>query len=318
MRIDGIPGWLRSAPVDELTRLADLVPNETDAAIARLTREFQAAEFKHRPTAQPPGNKTEVANDQPAAVSPPAKKLKRSTERGEGRAKLISALTKHHKYADGGCLNLEPIGNNALARLAKVSESTASAFFNKEFDGHTKYRAVCRDATRLVPALKLLNQEFPAHILFGRAPPGGRPPRRRRIAGGLFDHSASLAEHLQDFLAYAKGRFCRRFRAILTLFGIFLPNAAPTGIRTAWFGNPDLVEKTTMPTESIHSPLALRPREAAKALGISPRLLWQLTHDGTIPFVKVGRTVLYPMAELQAWLSRQAEAAKGGNNDNAR
>lgn len=31
------------------------------------------------------------------------------------------------------------------------------------------------------------------------------------------------------------------------------------------------------------SPLALRPREAAKALGISPRLLWQLTKDGRIP-----------------------------------
>jgi hypothetical protein len=31
------------------------------------------------------------------------------------------------------------------------------------------------------------------------------------------------------------------------------------------------------------SPLALRPREAAKALGISPRLLWQLTKDGASP-----------------------------------
>jgi excisionase family DNA binding protein len=50
--------------------------------------------------------------------------------------------------------------------------------------------------------------------------------------------------------------------------------------------------------------LALRPREAAKALGISPRLLWQLTRDGRIPFVKVGRVVLYPTAELQAWLRR--------------
>jgi excisionase family DNA binding protein len=70
------------------------------------------------------------------------------------------------------------------------------------------------------------------------------------------------------------------------------------------------------------APLALRPRDAAKALGISPRLLWQLTHDGHIPCVRVGsgkrRTVLYPTAELQAWLSRQAEAAKGGNDDNTR
>jgi excisionase family DNA binding protein len=69
-----------------------------------------------------------------------------------------------------------------------------------------------------------------------------------------------------------------------------------------------------MATQSVES-LALRPREAAKALGISPRLLWQLTHDGHIPCVRVGsskhRSVLYPTAELQAWLSRQAEGGKG-------
>src|SRR5262245_27721832 len=66
----------------------------------------------------------------------------------------------------------------------------------------------------------------------------------------------------------------------------------------------------------VSSPLALRPREAAKALGISPRLLWQLTKDGHIPCVRVGsgkrRTVLYPLADLQVWLSRQAATAKGG------
>jgi len=62
--------------------------------------------------------------------------------------------------------------------------------------------------------------------------------------------------------------------------------------------------------------LALRPAEAAKALGISPRLLWQLTHDGLIPSVRLGtgrrKCVLYSVAELEAWLSRQAEAEKGG------
>ncbi len=71
--------------------------------------------------------------------------------------------------------------------------------------------------------------------------------------------------------------------------------------------------------EGIQSPLALRPRDAAKALGISPRLLWQLTHDGHIPCVRVGsgkrRAVLYPLADLQAWLTRQAAMAKGGKHD---
>ncbi len=74
-----------------------------------------------------------------------------------------------------------------------------------------------------------------------------------------------------------------------------------------------------MATESIQPRLALRPREAAKALGISPRLLWQLTHDGHVPCVRVGtgkrRTVLYPMSDLLAWLSCEAHAAKGVQND---
>ena len=55
----------------------------------------------------------------PAAGTPPApKKGKRSTRRGEAAIKLIAALTKHHKYAKGSCLNLEPVGNNELARQA--------------------------------------------------------------------------------------------------------------------------------------------------------------------------------------------------------
>ena len=108
----------------------------------------------------------------PASDSLIQTKTKRSTERGEGRAKLVAALTKHHKYADGSCLNLEYIGNNELARLADVSESTASEFFKKQFGGHSKYRAICTDAKNLVTALKLLNQEFAPHHLFGAKPPG--------------------------------------------------------------------------------------------------------------------------------------------------
>jgi hypothetical protein len=67
------------------------------------------------------------------------------------------------------------------------------------------------------------------------------------------------------------------------------------------------------------SALALRPREAAKALSISPRLLWELTKKERIPCVRVGtgrrQTVLYPVAVLQNWLIRQAQATKGGDHD---
>jgi hypothetical protein len=122
-----------------------------------------------RPLGAPPNDQTEAA---PSVRSSPAPK--RSTARGEARVKLISALTEHHKYAFGGCLNLEAIGINKLAREATVALSTAWAFFNKEFGGHLKYRSVCRDAGRLADSLKALNGEFsPIDIhLYGRRPAG--------------------------------------------------------------------------------------------------------------------------------------------------
>lgn len=71
-----------------------------------------------------------------------------------------------------------------------------------------------------------------------------------------------------------------------------------------------------MVLNALSSPLALRPREAAKALGISARHLWQLTKDGHIPCVRVGsgtrKIVLYAVAELQTWLARQTAKAQGG------
>jgi predicted site-specific integrase-resolvase len=72
-------------------------------------------------------------------------------------------------------------------------------------------------------------------------------------------------------------------------------------------------------TENTKSPLALRPRDAARMLGISPRTLWEWTRVGIVPCARIGtgkrRTVLYSVADLQIWLSRQAEAAKGGEHD---
>jgi hypothetical protein len=100
------------------------------------------------------------------------KKRKRSTSRGDAEAQLIAGLTKHHRYNDGSCLNLDPIGNNELARRVEVSEGSASAFFKKKFKGYTQYLTMCRDTTKLVTALKLLNQEFSPHHLFGSKPPG--------------------------------------------------------------------------------------------------------------------------------------------------
>ena len=49
--------------------------------------------------------------------------------------------------------------------------------------------------------------------------------------------------------------------------------------------------------------LALRPQQAAKALGISVRHLWHLTKEGRIPAIRAGRSVLYSVVELQRWLA---------------
>ncbi len=103
----------------------------------------------------------------------PTKQPKRSTTSGEAHEKLIAALTKHHLYADGSCVNFEPIGNNELARRADVDRATASKFFKDEFKGHAKYKAHCRDTSTLIATLKLLNDEFAPHHLNGQCPDGG-------------------------------------------------------------------------------------------------------------------------------------------------
>lgn len=63
------------------------------------------------------------------------------------------------------------------------------------------------------------------------------------------------------------------------------------------------------------NPLALRPREAAQALNVSPRTLHTWTKKGMVPCVRVGtgkrRVTLYPVAELQRWLAEQAAQQAG-------
>ena len=56
--------------------------------------------------------------------------------------------------------------------------------------------------------------------------------------------------------------------------------------------------------------LGLRPREAAKAIGISARKLWEITNRGDIPHVRLGRVVIYPVHELQLWLTDKAKGAR--------
>jgi len=58
-------------------------------------------------------------------------------------------------------------------------------------------------------------------------------------------------------------------------------------------------------------PLALRPLDAAAALGISPSTLERLTKAGKIPHDQVNRLVLYRAGSLRKWLMEREKAGRG-------
>jgi len=67
----------------------------------------------------------------------------------------------------------------------------------------------------------------------------------------------------------------------------------------------------------VIAPLSLRPREAAAALGLSVSTLARLTKAGELPCVKLGRSVLYPVAMLEEFLRARAEGARGDDSAGA-
>ncbi len=58
----------------------------------------------------------------------------------------------------------------------------------------------------------------------------------------------------------------------------------------------------------LSSRLALRPKEAAEALGISERTLRQLLPE--LPTVRRGNIVLIPLDPLRKWLREESEAER--------
>ncbi len=50
--------------------------------------------------------------------------------------------------------------------------------------------------------------------------------------------------------------------------------------------------------------------EMGKRLDISLSIAWGLTKRKDFPVVRIGRRVLIPVRELEAWISKQSEAAK--------
>jgi excisionase family DNA binding protein len=54
--------------------------------------------------------------------------------------------------------------------------------------------------------------------------------------------------------------------------------------------------------ETAPDALVLTPRQAAAALSISERTLWQLTRDATVRCVRIGRAVRYDRRDLIAFV----------------
>lgn len=55
-------------------------------------------------------------------------------------------------------------------------------------------------------------------------------------------------------------------------------------------------------------------RQAAKALAISERKLWELTNKGAIPCVRIGRAVRYDPADIRTWIENQKSRAQPGDS----
>jgi hypothetical protein len=66
-----------------------------------------------------------------------------------------------------------------------------------------------------------------------------------------------------------------------------------------------------MMSNIIPPALLLSARDAARTLAISERSLWAITAPrGSLPVVKIGRSVRYHFADLQAYI--EAQKQKGG------
>ena len=54
----------------------------------------------------------------------------------------------------------------------------------------------------------------------------------------------------------------------------------------------------------------LTARQAADALSISPRKLWEMTKHNEIPHVRLGKCVRYPLVDLRRWINDQCQGGE--------
>ena len=56
--------------------------------------------------------------------------------------------------------------------------------------------------------------------------------------------------------------------------------------------------------------LLITARDAAKALSIGQRKLWELTNRREIPHVRIGRAVRYDPRDLEQWIATQKHGVR--------
>ena len=56
--------------------------------------------------------------------------------------------------------------------------------------------------------------------------------------------------------------------------------------------------------------LLIKPKEAAEALCLGRTKIYELIADGTIPAVRIGKSIRVPVKELLEWVNRQSNGSQ--------
>lgn len=68
-----------------------------------------------------------------------------------------------------------------------------------------------------------------------------------------------------------------------------------------------ITQNQLVSTKADYLPLALKPKQAAKLMGIGTNAIYNLCHRADFPAIKVGAGYIIPTDALRNWLLRQAE-----------
>jgi len=62
----------------------------------------------------------------------------------------------------------------------------------------------------------------------------------------------------------------------------------------------------------MNEKLTLSVEEAGKLLGVSRQIAYQLIHRADFPTLHIGRRILVPRKQLEAWMEQQVNGAEAG------